>query len=41
MEQKKITFDSFVRGMLTAIAIVGIIMLLNFLSGVLSDVHLS
>jgi predicted PurR-regulated permease PerM len=35
MEQKKITFDSFVRGMLTAIAIGGIIMLLNFLSGVL------
>ncbi|MDE6003517.1 MAG: AI-2E family transporter [Prevotella sp.] len=35
MEQKKITFDSFVRGMLTAIAIVGLIMLLNRLSGVL------
>lgn len=35
MEQKKITFDSFVRGLLTAIAIVGLIMLLNQLSGVL------
>jgi predicted PurR-regulated permease PerM len=35
MEQKKITFDSFVRGGLTAVAIVGLIMLLNYLSGVL------
>ncbi len=35
MEQKKITFDSFVRGGLTAVAIVGLIMLLNYLSNVL------
>ena len=35
MEQKKITFDSFVRGMLTVIIVAGIIMLLNYLSGVL------
>ena len=35
MEQKKITFDSFVRGGLTAVTIVGLIMLLNYLSGVL------
>ena len=35
MEQKKITFDSFVRGVLTVIIVVGIIMLLNRLSGVL------
>ncbi len=35
MEQKKITFDSFVRGGLTAAAVVGLIWLLNVLSGVL------
>ena len=35
MEQKKITFDTFVRGMLTVIAIVGIVMLLKRLSTVL------
>ncbi len=35
MEQKKITFDSFVRGGLTAVAIIGLIMLLNYLSNVL------
>ena len=35
MEQKKITFDSFVRGGLTIAGIVGIIMLMNYLSGVL------
>ncbi len=35
MEQKKITFDSFIRGFLTVVIIVGIIMLLNRLSAVL------
>ena len=35
MEQKKITFDSFVRGVLTVIVIVVIIMLLKRLSAVL------
>lgn len=35
MEQKKITFDSFVRGVLVVIGIVGLIMLLNRLSAVL------
>lgn len=35
MEQKKITFDSFVRGVVTIIAIIGLIMLLHRLSGVL------
>ena len=35
MEQKKITFDSFVRGIVTIIAIIGLIMLLHRLSGVL------
>ncbi len=35
MEQKKITFDSFVRGGLTIVAIIGLIMLLNYLSSVL------
>ncbi len=35
MEKKQITFDTFVRGVLTAIVVVGIIMLLNRLSGVL------
>ena len=35
MEQKKITFDSFVRGFLGVIAIIAIIMLLNRLSNVL------
>lgn len=35
MEQKKITFDSFVRGFLAVVTIVAIIMLLNRLSGVL------
>lgn len=35
MEQKKITFDSFVRGFLSVIAIIAIIMLLNRLSNVL------
>ena len=35
MEQKKITFDSFIRGTITVVAIIGIIMLLNRLSGVL------
>lgn len=35
MEQKKITFDSFVRGFVTVIAVIGIIMLLHRLSGVL------
>ena len=35
MEQKKITFDSFIRGFITVIAIVGIFMLLNRLSSVL------
>jgi len=35
MEQKKITFDSFIRGVITIIIIVGFIMLLNRLSGVL------
>ena len=35
MEQKKITFDSFVRGIITIIAVVGIVMLLQRLSAVL------
>ncbi len=35
MEQKKITFDSFVRGVLSVIIVVGIVMLLNRLSTVL------
>ena len=35
MEQKKITFDSFIRGFITVIIIVGILMLLNRLSSVL------
>ena len=35
MEQKKITFDSFIRGLVTVAIIVGIVMLLNRLSGVL------
>lgn len=35
MEQKKITFDTFVRGIITIITITGIVMLLNRLSSVL------
>ncbi len=35
MEQKKITFDSFVRGGLTVAALIGLIMLMNYLSSVL------
>ena len=35
MLQKKITFDSFIRGILTAVVIIGIIYLVNQLSGVL------
>ena len=35
MEQKKITFDSFVRGIMIVIAVVGLVMLLNRLSAVL------
>ena len=35
MEPKKITFDSFVRGVLSVIVVVGIVMLLNHLSAVL------
>ena len=35
MEQKKITFDTFIRGVLAVIIVVGIIMLLNRLSSVL------
>ena len=35
MERKQITFDTFVRGVLGVIVVVGIIMLLNRLSGVL------
>jgi len=35
MEQKKITFDSFVRGILAVIVIIGIVALLNQLSSVL------
>ena len=35
MEQKKITFDSFIRSLMWAIIVVGIVMLLNRLSGVL------
>ena len=35
MEQKKITFDSFVRGVLAVIVVVGLVMLLNRLSAVL------
>jgi len=35
MEQKKITFDSFIRGIMTIAIVVGIVMLLNRLSAVL------
>jgi predicted PurR-regulated permease PerM len=35
MERKQITFDTFVRGFLAVVVVVGIIMLLNRLSGVL------
>ena len=35
MEQKKITFDTFIRGFITVIIVVGIVMLLNRLSTVL------
>ena len=35
MLQKKITFDSFIRGILTAVVIIGILYLVNQLSGVL------
>ena len=35
MEQKKITFDSFIRSIMAVIIVVGIVMLLNVLSGVL------
>ena len=35
MERKQITFDTFVRGVLTVLVLVGIVMLLNRLSGVL------
>lgn len=35
MERKQITFDTFVRGFLAVVVIVGIVMLLNRLSGVL------
>ena len=35
MERKQITFDTFVRGFLSVVVVVGIVMLLNRLSGVL------
>lgn len=35
MQQKKITFDSFIRGILTAVVIIGILYLVKRLSGVL------
>ena len=35
MERKQITFDTFIRGVMGAIIVVGIVMLLNRLSGVL------
>ncbi|MBR6867943.1 MAG: AI-2E family transporter [Prevotella sp.] len=35
MERKQITFDTFIRGIMAAVIIVGIVMLLNRLSGVL------
>lgn len=35
MENKQITFDKFIRGVLTALVVVGVLMLLNRLSGVL------
>lgn len=35
MERKKITFDSFIRGVILGIIIIGILMLLKRLSGVL------
>lgn len=35
MERKQITFDTFIRGIMTAVIVVGIVMLLNRLSGVL------
>ena len=35
MERKKITFDSFIRGVILGVIIIGILMLLKRLSGVL------
>ena len=35
MEQKKITFDSFIRGVMAVIIFIGIVMLFNYLSSVL------
>ena len=41
MLQKKITFDSFIRGILSGIVIIGILYLVNRLSGVsVSYTHL-
>ena len=41
MLQKKITFDSFIRGILSGIVIIGILYLVNRLSGVLLPFFLS
>lgn len=38
MLQKKITFDSFIRGILSGIVIIGILYLVNRLSGVLLSI---
>ena len=35
MERKKITFDSFIRGVILGVVIIGILMLFKRLSGVL------
>ncbi len=35
MERKKITFDSFIRGVILGVIIIGILMLFKRLSGVL------
>lgn len=35
LQRKKITFDSFIRGVLTALVLIGLLMLVNKLSGVL------
>ena len=37
MERKKITFDSFIRGSIGCVLVVGILMLVERLSGVLLD----
>lgn len=41
MNRQEITFDTFVRGLLAVIIVVGIVMLLNRLSGVLTPFFLA